>query len=255
MSFFAPDLTLWVFLVSLGFAALAGVVKGMVGFAMPMILVSALSSFIAPELALAGLILPTLVTNGVQALQHGWAEALASVHKFRRFLGVGLVMLIVSAQLVAVMPQEVLLLGIGLPITVFALLQLAGWRLRLRPEARPLAEVVIGAIAGFIGGMSGVWGPPTVAFLTALDTEKREQLRVQGVIYGLGAVVLAMAHVGSGVLNERTVWFSAALLPPALAGMALGTGIQRRIDQAAFRRATLAVLLVAGLNLIRRAVM
>jgi len=46
----------------------AGVVKGMVGFAMPMIMISGMSSFISPELALAGLILPTLSTNGWQAL-------------------------------------------------------------------------------------------------------------------------------------------------------------------------------------------
>lgn len=44
-------------------ATLAGAVKGVVGFAMPMVMVSLLSTLMAPELALAGLILPTLVTN------------------------------------------------------------------------------------------------------------------------------------------------------------------------------------------------
>ena len=47
----------------------AGVVKGMVGFAMPMIMISGMGSFVSPELALAGLILPTLVTNGWQAMR------------------------------------------------------------------------------------------------------------------------------------------------------------------------------------------
>ena len=36
-------------------AILAGLIKGMVGFAMPMILISGLSSFLPPEIALAGL--------------------------------------------------------------------------------------------------------------------------------------------------------------------------------------------------------
>ena len=45
------------------FALLAGTVKGAVGFAMPMVMISGLSSLMAPELALAALILPTLLCS------------------------------------------------------------------------------------------------------------------------------------------------------------------------------------------------
>ncbi len=255
MSGLIPELTLTFAFVSLAIAMLAGIVKGLVGFAMPMILISGLSSVIAPELALAGLILPTLVTNGVQALRQGAAAAVASVKRFGLFLGVGLVALLCSAQLVAVLPTEWLLLGIGLPITLFAMVQLAGWQLHLRNGPNWRTEAAVGSVAGFIGGLSGVWGPPTVAYLTAIGTEKREQMRVQGVIYGLGAVALAVAHVGSGIVTARSLVLSALLVPPALLGMWMGGLIQDRINQAAFRKATLVVLFLAGLNLIRRAVM
>ena len=255
MSAFFPDLALPIFFAALAFAALAGVVKGMVGFAMPMILISGLSSFIAPELALAGLIIPTLITNGMQALRQGAAAAWQSVQRFRVFLGLGLVMLLLSAQMVAILPVRAMLLLIGVPISLFAALQLAGWQLRLAPGKRTGVEAGIGAFAGFIGGLSGVWGPPTVAYLTAIGTEKTEQMRVQGVIYGLGAVALFFAHIGSGVLNVKSAAFSLALVPPAVLGMWIGNHIQDRIDAQTFRRATLVVLLVAGLNLVRRAVM
>ncbi|MGR3580295.1 MAG: sulfite exporter TauE/SafE family protein, partial [Sagittula sp.] len=182
MTAFLPDLALPVLLAALGIGLVAGVVKGMVGFAMPMIMISGLSSLIPPELALAGLILPTLVTNGMQALRQGAGAAWQSVKRFRLFLLVGLVFLLGAAQLVTVLPVRWLLLAIGLPITLFAMLQLAGWQLRLAPGTRPGLEAGIGAFAGFIGGLSGVWGPPTVAYLTAIGTEKTEQMRVQGVI-------------------------------------------------------------------------
>ena len=232
-------------------ALLAGIVKGMVGFAMPMILISGLSSVIEPELALAGLILPTLVTNGMQALRQGPRAAFDSMRRFKAFLLVAFVMLVVSAQLVAIVSQTVLLLMIGGPIVLFALIQLAGWQLTL-PSASRRWELGIGALAGFIGGFSGVWGPPTVAYLTALQTEKREQMRIQGVIYGLGAVGLTLAHIGSGVFNPRTAVLSMALVPAAVVGMWIGGFFHDSIDQRVFRRATLVVLLVAGLNLIRR---
>ena len=240
--------------LAFGIAFVAGIIKGLVGFAMPMVLISGLGMFLSPELALAGLILPTVVTNGMQALRQGWRVAWQSVKRFRIFLAVGLVFLLASAQMVRVLPEQLMLLAIGVPITGFALLQLTGFRFTLAQPSKRI-EAVIGAFAGFIGGMSGVWGPPTVAYLTALDTPKAEHIRVQGVIYGMGAVALLAAHIGSGVMRLETLPFSVFLLVPAVLATAIGVRFQARIDQATFRHATLIVLLVAGLNMVRRGVM
>ena len=233
---------------------LAGFVKGAVGFAMPMIMISGLGSFMAPELALAGLIVPTLLSNLWQALRQGPGAAVASARVHWRYLAILLVMILITAQFVTSLPTSVLLLILGLPVTLFALLQLVGWRPRIHAGNRRAAEMGVGAFSGAIGGLSGVWGPPTVLYLTALDTPKTEQVRVQGVIYGLGAVMLTLAHLQSGVLNGDTVRLSMMLTVPALVGMALGFAVQDRLDQVVFRKITLIVLVVAGLNLVRRAV-
>lgn len=253
MDIFLNDLSPAVVALVYGIALVAGVVKGMVGFAMPMILISGLSSVISPELALAGLIVPTVITNGIQALRHGVGAAAASIRKFRIFLGAGFAMLVISAQFVRILPGNVMLLLIGGPVTLFVLVQLAGVRLHLKAASARL-EVLIGGFAGMIGGLSGVWGPPTVLYLTALNTEKSEHIRVQGVIYGLGAAALFVAHIASGVLSWQTFLFSLSLVPPAVIGMWFGGKIHDRIDQESFRKATLVVLLLAALNLVRRAV-
>ncbi len=233
-------------------ALFAGVIKGMVGFAMPMIMISLLGIFLTPDVALAGLILPTLLTNGAQALRDGPGPAWASVKQFRVYLIAGAVMLVASAQLYAFLPVWMLFLAIGLPMVLFSLVQLLGLRLRLSRQTVGV-EVALGSVSGFIGGLSGVWGPPLVAYLTALHCEKRLQMRTQGMAFGLGAVLLLVAHAGSGVIRSETLLFSAYLCVPALAGMWLGGLVSDRIEQEVFRRATLAVLLVAGLNLVRRA--
>lgn len=240
--------------IAAAIALFAGTIKGLVGFALPMILISGLSMFLAPDLALAGLILPALVTNGMQALRQGPRAALASMRRFRVFLLIGLICLMGSAQLVRVLPQQVMLLVIGLPVTAFAAFQLMGRALTIANPTRR-SEFVVGGIAGLIGGVSGVWGPPTVAYLTALGTEKTEQIRVQGVIYGLGAVALLLAHIGSGVMRAETAPFSLMMIVPGVLGMWLGGLMQDRIDQALFRRITLWILLIAGANLVRRALM
>lgn len=246
-----PFLTPATALLAFAVAILAGLVKGMVGFAMPMILISGLGTFLPPEIALGGLLLPTLVTNGMQALRQGVRSAWTSVRRFRVFLLAMLVFLALTAQLVPVIDPHVFLLVLGIPVTGFALIQLLGLKLALAAQD-PRIEVAVGSVAGAIGGMSGVWGPPTVMYLTALGTPKADQMRVQGVIYGLGAVALVAAHLGSGVLRAETAPFSLALIVPAVAGMAVGARLSDRIDQATFRRATLLVLLVAGVNLLRR---
>lgn len=247
-------LTLEGFIFTMAVGLLAGVVKGLVGFAMPMIMISGLSQFLSPELALAGLIIPTLVTNGLQALRQGWSAAVASVKSFRVFLLVGGVCLVASAQLVPYVSARLLYLIIGVPVILFSFLLLSGWQPKLKHRSAR-SEAAVGAFAGAIGGVSGVWGPPTVTYLTAINTPKADQMRVQGTIYGSGALLLFLAHLQSGVLRVETLPLSFMLVPPGVVGLLIGFRLQDRIDQTAFRRATLIVLLFAGANLIRRAVM
>jgi hypothetical protein len=242
------NILIFAFLIS----AFAGLVKGVVGFALPMVLISGLGSVTSAEVALAGIILPTLLANFWQALRQGIGPAWGSIRKFRTFLLAGLIALLISAQLVRVVPGAILLTFIGVLVTIFVTLQLFGVHLRLPPNPSRKTEAGLGIMAGFMGGMSGIWGPPTVAMLTALDTEKKEHIRVQGVIYGLGSVALVIAHLGSGVLRAQTLPLSLALIPPTMLGMGLGLYIHDRIDQKTFKTAAMTVLLFAGLNLIRR---
>ncbi|MEM6594406.1 MAG: sulfite exporter TauE/SafE family protein [Pseudomonadota bacterium] len=231
-------------------AFVAGLVKGMVGFAMPAVMISGLASLMPPDLALAGLILPTLVANVAQAMRQGGRAALASIRRFRLFMLVGGFVLVLSAQLFAVLSPGLILVGIGAPIFLFSLVQLSGWRPQARQTAR--LDLGVGALAGFVGGLSGIWGPPTVAYLTAIETPKAEQMRIQGVIYGLGAVLLFFAHIRSGVVQVPSIAFSVSLIVPAMLGMWAGFAVQDRVDQATFRKITLWVLLLAGANLVRR---
>lgn len=240
--------------LALAIALFAGFVKGAVGFAMPMIMISAFSSFMAPETALAGLILPTVVTNLSQAFRQGRAAAWGTVVTYRRILLATVIFILISAGFVHVIPQHLFLLLLGLPITAFALAQLAGVNLALRLEHRNRAEWILGAIGGLYGGISGVWGPPLLVYLLSIRADKLETVRAQGVVFLIGAVVLLAAHLGSGVLNAQTLLFSALLVLPAQIGQLLGTRIQDRLGQARFRRWTLALLVLTGLNLMRRAI-
>jgi uncharacterized protein len=244
-----------------GFAAavaitlFAGYVKGAVGFAMPLIMISSFGAFMPPETALAALILPTVVTNVSQSLRQGFAAAWASVVRYWRMIATTVVFIAISAQFVDLIPQRLFLLMLGLPVTAYAALQLAGRPLTVPVRNRTRAEIVAGFIGGSYGGIAGVWGPPVIVYLLSIGAEKVEQVRVQGVIFLIGAIVLLAAHLGTGVMNAVTVPFSAALVVPAVAGLAVGYAVQDRLPQEKFRRWTQALLVLTGLNLVRQALM
>ncbi len=246
-------MTLPLFLAACAVAFAAGAVKGAVGFAMPMLMISGLGSFLPAEVAVAALIGPTVATNVLQAFRQGGRAALEALRAHRRYLLVAGVILVAAAQLVPLLDGRAILALIGGPIVLFGLAQLAGWRPVIGPQARSRAEVGFGVVSGFFGGLSGVWGPPMVMYLTALQTPKTEQVRVQGVAFGLGGLMLLAAHLQSGVMNAQTAPLSVALILPAMLGMWAGFRVHDRLDQALFRRATLVVLIFAGLNLLRRA--
>jgi hypothetical protein len=234
---------------------LGGFVKGAVGFAQPLIMISGMGIFIAPELVVAGLIIPIVATNFWQVSRAGLGPARAALIEHWRYIALVCVMILVSAQFVRQIPADTMFIVLGVPVVVLCLIQLVGWRPQIAPRWRRPFEWGAGTVSGILGGLAGTWGPPTVLYLLALNTPRERQMAVQGVIYGLGSVMLLAGHLKSGILNAETWGFSAILVLPALAGMWLGFRLGDRFDQDRFRKVTLLVLIVAGANLIRRGVM
>lgn len=240
-------------LAAIGITLFASFVKGAVGFAMPMIMMSGLGSYLPAETALAALILPTIATNVSQSLRQGGTAALASVWRYRLMIALILIFIALSAQLVLLIPQALFYALLGGPILLFAATQLAGWQLVIAVENRRRAEVITGVIAGLYGGVSGIWGPPVLVYLLSTGVPKADNMRIQGVIFLLGALVLLLAHLQSGVFAGDRAALSALLVPVAMAGLFAGYWLQDRLDATRFRRWTLVVLALTALNLIRRA--
>lgn len=240
-------------LLAVAVTFVAGFVKGAIGFAMPMIMMSAFGSFLPAPTALALLIVPTLMTNIQQATRQGLRAAWESAGHVRWHIAMVVLFIFVSAPFAKVLPAWAMYLALGAPITGFALWQLSGRPLALPIHRRRRAEIVSGIIGGLYGGISGIWGPPLIVYLLSIGAPKLEQIRVQGVVFLIGAVALTVAHLGSGVLNAQTLPLSALMAVPAFVGMRLGFALQDRMDVVQFRRWTLILLVLTGLNLVRRA--
>ena len=128
----------------------AGIIKGAIGFAMPMIMMSGLGSFLPAPVALALSILPMLVTNVQQATRQGPRAAWDSIRAYRWHIGMLGFFIFVSAPFARILPQPLMYLALGVPILGFALWQLSG-----RPLAVPglplIATIGIGSMIVLLG--------------------------------------------------------------------------------------------------------
>lgn len=254
VEFFAlipPDLLLF----ACGVTLLAGFVKGVVGFAMPLVMISGLGILIDPQIAVACIILPTLMTNVLQVMRAGFGKAQEALKDHWRYVVMVCGTILLTTQFVRLIPVDTMYIMLGIPVVGLCLVQLAGWRPRIRQEKRRAFEISTGFVAGVLGGFAGTWGPPTVLYLLALETPRDRQMAVQGVVYSMGSVMLFTGHVQSGIFNAQTWPISAALLVPAFLGMWWGGRLGDKFDQDKFRQLTLLILVVAGGNLIRRGLM
>ena len=233
----------------------AGVIKGAVGFAMPLVMVSGIGMLLDPQTTVAAIILPIVATNLVQTFRTGIGPAVEAAREHWLYLLLVSLAILAFGQLLPRIDTRTFSLILGIPVTILSLVQLAGWHPNIPAGRERAAEVVAGLLSGALGGLAGTWGPTTVLYLLALKVPKRKSVIVQGVIYGTGSIALLAAHLISGVLNPGTAPLSALLLVPGLIGIWFGLRIQDRLDPVRFRRWTLIVLAVAGLNLVRKGLM
>ena len=233
---------------------MGGLVKGAVGFALPLVGVSGMSMIGDPQVAIAALIVPAIVANIYQAGRQGLGEAVSSTHEFWRFIMIASVMIFLVSQIVPYLPVDTLLIILGLLVVFVALIQLRGVTIPPPQTKRQerLYEAGAGIFVGGMGGLGGFWGPMTVLYLTALQLERRKFIQVQGIVYLIGCIPLMAGYAANGILNAKTLPLSIAMILPVAIGMVIGTLIQDRLDQRLFKKLVLIVLCFVGLNLLRR---
>ena len=231
---------------------LGGFVKGTIGFALPTVAVAIGATVLPPEVAVACLAVPGVVMNMWQGAREGLREAWATFLEFRVLIGVMLVTLFAATQLLPHLDTRGFSLIMGVGLSVFSIAQLFGWRPTSPP--RPAADIVAGGLGGFFGGISGAWGVPVLMLLLSLDIPKKRFIRTCAVTFLLGSVPFIAGHMTTGVLNARTAAISMLMLVPVAIGMRLGQQVQDRLDGERLRTVILMVLVLAGANFLRQAI-
>jgi len=228
----------------------AAFVKGSIGFGFPVLGTPLLSLVLDVKSAVAVLIIPNIIMDGLQFIRNGAPAAV--VRRFAVLLIFGAVGTVVGTRLLVVVSSRAAALVLGVFLLVFALLSVVGLTLRVPPRWEPWLSPVAGLVAGVVGGISNVPGTPLVIYFHALGLDKREFLSSVAYTFVIYKVIQLGAVVYFGMLSPILLGYSLALAVAALATFALGLKVQDRLEQQTFRRALLGFLCLLGIWLVAR---
>jgi hypothetical protein len=229
-----------------------GVVKGALGIGLPLVLVPLTTRFLDLPVAVALLTVPMVAANIRQALEGGGSGP--AMRRLAPIIGTLVPGTVVGAHLLLSIDRRLLdgIVGTGFLLLSAVLLCLPRIRLKVRTER--WASPLVGLLAGLLGGMCAMFGPPLVAYLIGLGADPNTFVKHMAILALTGTGALLLALGGSGVLSPTDLLVSAVAILPIQLAMPFGRRLRRFVPPILFRAAVLGILAWAGLDMLRRAV-
>ena len=224
----------------------AAFVTGLSGFAFGMVAAAVWLYALPPPQAFALIAAYAILVQGyaVWKLRH-----LLDAHRLMPFI-VGTALGIPAGVAALRWASPVYLrIGVGLLLVLFSLYNLARPKLPQVKEAGRLADGAVGVLNGVIGGATGLAGIVTVVWTSMRGWSRDEQRAVFQPTGVASFIMIILAFGGIGIITFDTVRLFLLGLPALAVGTWLGWMLYGKLDEAAFRRVVLVLLLLSGIAL------
>lgn len=227
-------------------AFLGGLTTGVAGFAMGLVVSGVWLHIITPIQTAILIVACTLITQGYSLwkLRHA-----LSLSKLAPFVIGGVVGVPFGTMLLTYIDPAYMRLWIGVLLVIFSVYNLA------KPALQPVqgnvpADAAIGFFNGMLGGLTGLGGIIVTVWCQLRGWPKDVQRAIfQPVILASGIATIASFGV-AGVITMETVKLWALAAPMMLAGAWIGLKLYGKLDEMAFRKVVLWLLLFSGASLV-----
>ncbi len=228
---------------------LGGMATGLVGFAMGLVVAGVWLHIITPLETATLIVGCSAVTQGysVWKLRHA-----LSWRRLAPFIAGAVIGVPAGAAILttfnAINPA-VLRTGVGVLLVAYSAYSL------VRPDLRPVqagvaADTGIGFFNGMLGGLTGLGGIIITIWCQLRGWPKDVQRAVFQPVTFIGAVFTVASLSTTGAVTIEVAKLYLLALPVMLAGLWFGFKLYGRLDDAAFRKAILLLLLVSGVMLV-----
>lgn len=227
-------------------AFFGGLTSGVSGFAMGLVVSGVWLHIIAPDQNALLIVLCGLVTQGSGIWRVRHAINWRSVAPF--IIG-GAIGVPAGTALVTTVDQSTLRLCMGFLLIIYSVYSLA------RPALKPVqgalpADFGVGIVNGFIGGLTGLGGIAVTVWCQLRGGSKDAQRAIFQPVMFATFVMSAISFAVARAFTAETLKLYAFALPALIAGIWAGFRLYGKLDDAAFRKIILLLLLVAGMTLI-----
>jgi len=226
---------------------LAGFVQGLSGFAFGLVALSLWAWTIEPQLA------------GPMVVWGSWIGQILSLGSVRGgllwrralpFVVGGVAGVPVGAWLLRYVDVGAFRGCVGVVLIGYSSAMLFARQLPALRRGGALADGAVGALGGVMGGLGGLTGPAPALWCTLHGWDKDAQRSVFQVFnLAMHTLTLAVYFVG-GTLTAAMVPAFALMVPVAVVPTLVGVVVYRRVDEGAFRRVVLGLLLASGVALV-----
>jgi uncharacterized protein len=155
----------------------------------------------------------------------------------------------VGAMLLTYMDPAYVRVGVGALLVLYSIYGF------VRPSFKPMkvhppAEIGVGFINGLLGGLTGLTGIVATVWCQLRGWPKDVQRTIFQPVNLAAIMVTAVSLTVAGGVTPETIKLYFLGLPVMLAGLWLGFRLYGKLDDAAFRKVILMLLLAAGLTLV-----
>jgi uncharacterized membrane protein YfcA len=223
-----------------------GLTSGLSGFAMGLVVSGVWLHLVSPQQNALLIVLCGIVTqgSGIWRVRHAISWPAVAPYIIGSALGIP-----AGIAMVTTVDPKTIRFGIGVLLLAYSLYSL--FRPALRPPKASLsADLGVGVLNGLIGGLTGLGGV-AVTVWCQLRGGKKDELRAifQPVLFAT-FVMTTIAFAFAGTFTVETLKLYGFALPVLVAGIWSGFALYGKLDDAAFRKLILVLLLASGVALI-----
>ena len=238
-SSFSPSLLIFLSVVLF----IAGCVRGFAGFGAGMIFMPVATSVMLPSTAAAGF----LFIDGIVAMPLviralricDWSTVLPAV--------VGAVVFVqFGAWLLATADVLVLRWSVFVIVAGLLLLLISGWRYHKRPSVP--VSLGVGSVAGVLGGISQVSGPPVVAFWLSSAKEPMVVRANLIVFFALASLGTFAAYILNGFFTLQVFHLLIMAIPVYALAIYLGSNGFQKANPSSYRKIAYALIAIAAVT-------
>lgn len=237
------DTVLVVFLIS---TLIGGVTTGLAGFAMGLVVSGVWLHILTPAQTAALIVGYGLIAQsyGIWVLRHAldWRAVMP-------FIISGAVGVPIGTVLLAYIEPGAIRIGVGALLVAYSSYFLLRPHVHAVKATLPL-ELGVGFFNGVLGGMTGLSGPIITVWCQLHGWNKDEQRAIYQPVIFAAFVMSAISLGAAGTFTLSLIKIYLYGLPALFVGFWIGIILYGRLDDAAFRKVILLLLLLSGLVLI-----